>query len=108
MSRITEGVLPPPGIPAIVGDFNARGLSGDALDDCIYWLDSEQIARARAVAGSIAFVYELDEAGDGSAEVFGFVCSLEQVPWAEGRWRGRPHAGTWFRGAPPWDHPHVD
>jgi hypothetical protein len=106
MPHIIEGVLPPTNMPRVIGDYNARGLSGDASDDCIYWLDADMIARAGATIGSLMFVYEIDEATDGSAEVFGFVCSLERVPWAADRWRGRPHGDTWYRGAPPWSDAH--
>jgi hypothetical protein len=106
MPRITEGALPPQGMPAVLGDFNARGLSGDASDDCIYWLDAEAIERVGAEVGSAIFVYERDQAEDGTPEIFGFVCSLERVPWAEGRWRGRPNRDTWFRGEAPWKDAH--
>ena len=98
----TEGVPPASDIPAIWGDYNAVGLSGEEGDDCIYSLHRDRLSELGPEEGLVIFVYEDDVDDDGNPEVFGFVCALERVEWATGGWRARPVSGTWYRGPKTW------
>ena len=97
-----EGKPPPDDIPVIWGDYNAVGLSGVANDNCIYSLHRDVLATLNAAEGMVLFVYDYDIDEYGAPEIFGYVCKLERVEWATGRWRARPDEKRWYRGPKTW------
>ena len=101
MSTI-EGNPPPKELPKIWGDFNARGLSGQKNDDCIYSLHRKELTKLIELQVTLAFVYEDDEDEIGNPEVFGFVCELQKIDGFISPWRAKPIKGTWYRGPKTW------
>ena len=97
-----EGKAPPPCLVKIWGDYNAVGLSGEADDNCIYSLDRKTLEEISPHEGVRLFVYMDDTADDGSDEVFGFVCVLEEVVGYNSNWRARPDESTWYRDPKSW------
>lgn len=100
--RAVVGKPPLEELPKIWGDFNARGLSGQDSDDCIYSLDRVELAKLVELKVTFAFVYEDDEDESGNPEVFGFVCELQEIEGFISKWRAKPIKDTWYRGPKTW------
>ena len=97
-----EGRPPPPDVPIVWCDFNARGLSGGEDDNCYYSLHRDRLRALEPTAGMKVFIYDDDVTDAGEAEVFGYVAVLEPVQGFVSDWRARPEEGTWYRGPAPW------
>lgn len=90
--------VPSSEIRAILGDYNARGWSGEEGDDCIYILHRETLEYLEPYGGMHVFVYDDDINDDGEPEVFGYICRLEKVVGYSVEWRAKPIQDSWYRG----------
>ena len=103
MNAAIEGTPPPIELPRAECDFNACGLSGESDDNCYYVIYANDLARLQPQQGVRFFAYVLDQADDGSPEVFGYIAGLERYDWGHSAgWRARPVKGSWYRGPAPW------
>lgn len=90
-----EGAFPSKDIAKIWCDFNARGLSQEADDNCFYSFDRDSFKALPPANGMQIFIWDYSD----EDEIIGYVAVLEQYVNCRSGWRARPIESTWFRGS---------